>query len=243
MTETAQLVATLKKLLKQQGMTYRDIAKALALSEASVKRLFASEKFTLKRVVEVSHLLGHTLAELAQEAAASGTRISALTEAQERVLVSDLKLLLTAACVLNHWTLADIVAAYRFREAEVIRNLLRLDKLRLINLLPGNRIRLNVGREFEWRRGGPIRTYFRRHWLTDFMDSGFDHEDEVESFAHGMLTDQALAQMQSEVRRMRQRFAELHAESLSAPLSKRRGTGLILAMREWEPVEFAKVRR
>jgi AcrR family transcriptional regulator len=243
MTETTQLVATLKKLLKQQGMTYRDIAKALKLSEASVKRLFASGRFTLERVVEVSHLLGFTLAELAQEAVASGARIRSLTEAQERELVSDIKLLLVAACVLNHWTMADIIAAYRFRDADAVRCLLRLDRLRLIDLLPGNRIRLNVARDFEWRPNGPIKTYFRSHWLADFMDSGFDREEEVESFAHGMLTDQALAQMQSELRRMRQRFAELHVESLSAPLSKRHGTGLILAMREWEPAEFAKLRR
>ena len=243
MTETIQLVNTLKKLLKQQGKTYRDIAPALHLSEASVKRLFASGRFTLERVVEVSHLLGYTLAELAQEALAGGTRIRSLTDAQERELVSDVKLLVVAACVLNHWTLADILAAYRFREADVVRHLLRLDRLRLIDLLPGNRIRLNVSRDFEWRREGPIRAYFRRHWLADFMDSGFGRDEEVESFAHGMLTEQALAQMQGEVRRMRQRFAELHAESLAAPLGKRRGTGLILAMREWEPAEFARLRR
>lgn len=243
MTETAQLVATLKKLMKQQGMTYRALATALNLSEASVKRLFASGRFTLARVVEVSHLLGFTLTELAQEADASGPRISAISESQERELVSDIKLLLVAACVLNHWTLTDIITAYRFREADALRALLRLDRLRLIDLLPGNRIRLNVARDFEWRPDGPIRAYFRAHWQADFMDSGFNREEEVESFVHGMLTEQALAQMQSELRRVRQRFDELHAESLSAPLGKRRGIGLIFAMREWEPTEFARLRR
>jgi hypothetical protein len=58
-----------------------------------------------------------------------------------------------------------------------------------------------------------------------------------------MFTDQALAQMQSELQRLRQRFAELHEQSLTAPLSKRRGFGLFFAMRQWEPVEFVKLRR
>lgn len=243
MTQTDRLVATLKRLLKRQGRTYRDIAPALRLSEASVKRLFASGRFSLERVVEVGQVLGYTLAELAQESEAAGERIRGLTEAQERELVSDIRLLVVAACVLNHWSLADIVAAYRFREADAVRHLLRLDRLRLIDLLPGNRIRLNVSRDFEWRPGGPIRAYFRRHWLADFVGGGFDREEEVESFAHGMLTAEALAQMRAEVKRMRQRFAELHQESLAAPLAKRRGTGLFLAMREWEPQEFAQLRR
>jgi hypothetical protein len=42
---------------------------------------------------------------------------------------------------------------------------------------------------------------------------------------------------------MRKRFAELHEESLSAPLNKRRGIALLLAMRGWEPTDFAGFRR
>ena len=62
MTETAQLIDMLKRQLKAQGMTYRDVARALDVSETSVKRLFASGRFTLERVVEIAQLLGYTLA-------------------------------------------------------------------------------------------------------------------------------------------------------------------------------------
>ena len=243
MTETDRLVATLKRLLRRQGLAYRDVAPALGLAESSVKRLFASGRFSLERIVQVARLLGYTLAELALEAEATGTRVRALTPAQEREIVSDPNLLVVAACVLNHWSMADVLAAYRLREAEVVRHLARLDRLRLIDLLPGNRIRLNVARDFEWLPEGPIRAHFRRHWLSDFMDSRFAAEGEVESFTHGMLTEGAIARMREELARLRRRFAELHEESLASPLAKRRGTGLVVGMREWEPREFAKLRR
>ncbi len=243
MNEIPQIVATVKRLLRAQGKTYRDIAGALHLSEASVKRLFASGRFSAGRLVDIANILGYTLAELAQEAAASSSRISTLTEAQENELVKNSKLLLVAACVLNHWSLTDIVVAYRLTEAEGVQCLARLDRLRLIDLLPGNRIRLNISREFEWRINGPIRKHFRAHWQHDFLNHDFRGDDEAETFFHGMLTDQAIAQLQKEVRKLRLRFSELHTESLSAPLKKRRGTGLILAMREWEPQQFAKLRR
>jgi hypothetical protein len=42
---------------------------------------------------------------------------------------------------------------------------------------------------------------------------------------------------------LRSRFAQLHDESLTAPLAQRRGTGLLLALREWEPAGFACLRR
>jgi transcriptional regulator with XRE-family HTH domain len=243
MTEATQLIATIKKQLKSQGMTYRDVARALKLSEPSVKRLFASERFTIDRLVQVSNLLGYTLAELSKEAQAGQPRLCTLTEKQEREVVSDPKLLVVAVCALNHWTLDEIAATYRVSHAECIKLLLRLDKLRIIDLLPGNRIRINVARDFDWLPNGPIRQYFQGRGLGDFLKSNFSNENESMAFVNGMFTEQAQAQIQEELRRLRQKFAELHEASLSAPLGKRSGVGLLLALRQWEPADFAKLRR
>lgn len=243
MTESVQLIATIKKQLKSQGITYRDVARALKLSEPSIKRLFVSGRFTIDRLVQISNLLGYTLAELSKEAQAAQPRLNTLTEKQEREVVSDPKLLVIAVCALNHWTLEEIVATYRFSHAECIKYLLRLDKLRIIDLLPGNRIRINVSRDFDWLPLGPIRQYFQKHGLGEFLKSGFAGEDETMAFVSGMFTEQAQAQIMDELRRLRQRFAELHEQSLSAPLSKRSGVSLLLALRKWEPADFAKLRR
>ena len=243
MTEIDQLIATLKRRLKAQGLTYRDLALALGISEPSVKRLFSSRRFTADRLIEISHVLGFTLAELAQEAAVSEGRLHTLSEKQERELVSDETLLLVAVCALNQWTVSDILLRYALTEAEVIKQLVKLDHLRLIHLLPGNRIRLNVARDFDWLPHGPIRRYFIAQGLTDFLHSDFAAADEMMAFSHGMLTEAAIDKLQAEIRKLRQKFAELHEESLQSPLSKRRGTGLILAMREWELQAFTARRR
>lgn len=243
MTESARLISTIKKQLKSQGMTYRDVASALKISEPSIKRMFASGRLTIERLVQISNLLGFTLAELSKEAQAGQLRLRTLTEKQERELVSEPKLLLIAVCALNHWTISEIVDYYRVSDAECIKYLLRLDKLRIIDLLPGNRIRINVSRDFDWQPYGPIKQYFQEYGQPDFLKSKFTQEDEVLVFVHGMFTDQALAQILDELRRLRQKFAELHEESLPAPLSKRHGIGLFLAMRGWEPTDFTKLRR
>lgn len=243
MTEIDQLVVTIKRRLKMQGMTYRDLATELSLSEPSVKRMFASHRFTVDRLVEIAHLLGFTLVELAQEAAISEGRLHTLKEAQEHELVSDEKLLLVAVCVLNQWTVTDITRVYALTDAEIIGRLAKLDRLRLIHLLPGNRLRLNVARDFDWLPGGPIRSYFRKQGMGDFLNGTFSGTDEVLAFSHGMLTEAAIAKMQTEIRKLRQRFADLHEESLAAPLAKRCGTGMLLAMREWELAAFTRLRR
>jgi AraC-like DNA-binding protein len=243
MNEATQLIQTIKRQLKIRGLSYRDVASALAVSEPSVKRLFATGRFTVDRLAQLSSLLGLTLAELTQEAAISEPRLKTLSTAQEDELVSDLKLLLVAVCALNHWTLNNIVDSYQLSQTECLQRLLRLDRLRLIDLLPGNRIRINVARDFDWLQTGPIRQFFQSQGQGDFLGNAFTATHDSHVFAHGMLTPGAATQFQSELRRLRQKFSDLHEESLAFPLEQRQGMGLLLAMREWEPAGFTALRR
>ena len=64
MSESARIVDVLKRTLKSRGMTYRDLSKRVGLSEASVKRVFAEERFTLQRLEGICSAIGLTLGEL-----------------------------------------------------------------------------------------------------------------------------------------------------------------------------------
>lgn len=243
MTELTQLMETIKRQLKAKGLAYRDVGRALGISEPSVKRLFSTKRLTVERLAQLAGLLEYTLAELLQEAAAAPLQIHTLSKEQEAHLVSEEALLLVAVCALNHWSLSDIVAAYRMTKAECLKHLLVLDRMGMIELLPGDRIRLRVARDFDWLPDGPIYQFFLQQGLGDFIGSKFDHQDETLEFMHGMLTDHALAQLQVELRRLRAKLAALHEESAAAPLAQRRGIGMLLAMREWEPRGFRGLRR
>ena len=242
-SEVTQLMETVKRQLKAQGKTYRDVAKALRLSEPSVKRLFASGRFSIDRIAVIGKLLGYTLAELMQVAADVVPKVQALELRQETQLIADTELLLVAVCALNHWSMHEMLSAYQITPAACLKHLLTLDRIGLIELLPGNRIRLCVARDFDWLPDGPIRRFFREEGLDDFLAASFDMDNEVLEFSHGMLTASALTQMQLEMRRLRARLASLHAESATSPVGERRGTGLFFAMREWEPAMFRSLRR
>ncbi len=243
MTEIERLVATLKRLLKRRGMSYRELARRLGVSEPTVKRLFSRGGFSLERVVRIASVLGMSLAEIAQQAEQSAAKIATLTEAQERELVAEPGFLLVAACALNGWTAQEIVATYRFTRAECLRRLLRLDRLGLIALLPGDRIRLNVARDFDWLPGGPIQRFFRKQEKEDFLSGDFAGPGEKLFFLFGMLTPHARERLGAQLAKLREEFSELHRESLAAPFAERGGACLLVAQREWEPRSFAALRR
>jgi hypothetical protein len=58
-----------------------------------------------------------------------------------------------------------------------------------------------------------------------------------------MLTKTAQAELKAELRRLRRKLASLHEESVPASLRDKRGIGLLLAMRRWEPAAFIRLRR
>ena len=103
MSQVTALVDALKAEMRRQKRTYAEAAGVLSLSEPSIKRLFAERSFTLERLDVLCRWLGMEISDLVQRMEAAQVRVSELSVEQERELVSDVKLLLLAHCLLNRW--------------------------------------------------------------------------------------------------------------------------------------------
>ena len=243
MAQTAALIGALKQVLKSRGVTYAVVARQLSMSEASIKRVFAKETFTLRRLDEICQLLGIEITDLAKIVEHEAERVTHLTLDQEKQLVSEPRLLLVAVHALNAWTLDDIVARYAISKTECIRLLVRLDRLRIVDLLPNNRIRVVVARNFSWLPDGPIQRHFRSQLEANFFGSRFDGKGERLAFVSGMLSRNSNTIIQHHMRRLGAEFTELHNQDVSLPLDERYGTSLLIAIRPWSPEAFLKLER
>ncbi len=140
MSECNLLIAELKKQLKLQGVHYSDIARSLALSEGSVKRLLAEgSQISLERLERICQLAGLEMSELFKLVAKHNQGIVALTYEQEKQLIDDKALLLVSVCVVNGYTFEEIRQQYQFSQPELIQKLAQLDRLGIIELQPNNR--------------------------------------------------------------------------------------------------------
>jgi len=242
MAQTAAIVDVLKRYLRENGITYQQVARELALSEASVKRLFAQRSFTLRRLDQICAMIGIEITDLTRQLS-SQPRIDALDREQEQALVSDPRLLLVAVCALNRWSHEEILATYELTEPELIARLTRLDRMGLIELLPNNRIKPLISHDFHWQKNGPIQTYFESQVQGDFMEGRFNRPGEIRLFLSGMLSPQSNELMQQKIRRLALEFRHSHQEDLALPLDQRYGVSLLLAMRPWELAVFRAFRR
>lgn len=243
MSETSSIVKVLKRALKAEGVTYTQVAEAIDLSPSSVKRLFAEEDFSLKRLEQICQLVRLDISDLFRLIEEENEAITQLSLEQEKLLISDVKLLLTAVCVLNHLTFNDILALYQFENTELIRCLAKLDKFKLIELLPNNKFRAIMSPTFSWIDKGPIQKYFESHVQHEFLDHSFNQKGEIKIYTAGILSKASNAIMQRRLRSLLNDFREFHNKDKSLSLDERYGTSIVLAMRPWELGAFVALRR
>jgi DNA-binding Xre family transcriptional regulator len=193
MSQTSALLVQLKSLLKAKGLTYRQLGQSLALSEASVKRLFSRGTLTVERLEAICAVLGISLHDLTRLAAtAPNPKGMVFSLPQEEGLARDPKLFAYYYLLVGGLRPAGIVADFRFSEAESRRFVHALDKLRLVELLPGDRVKLTLSPDAEWLPHGPLRRLYEKPMAAEFLDSPFDGERERLHFRSARLSPATL---------------------------------------------------
>lgn len=234
MAQTTAILKTLKKQLKAHGKTYSELAEALGLSEASVKRLFAEESFTLQRLEASCQFIGIQLEELVALMSKEQPQLKQLTVQQEKEIAEDILLLMVTVSVINGYTMQDLLNHYQITETECIRILAHLDRLKIIELLPNNRIKLLVAPNFRWLPNGPIQKFFLEKVQSEFFKSNFDQEGERLVVLNGILSKASNAELQKKIQRLAREFNELMQSDAALPMTEKHGTTMVIAMRHWQ---------
>jgi hypothetical protein len=242
MAGRTQIVAELKRALRASGHTYAHVARKLGLSVASVKRLFSQEDLSLERIDAICELIGLNLIEILDQARERMSPATQLTLAQETQIVSDLRLLFMTWLVLIRTPFEEIVQTYRFTEREALKYLIRLDRLKVIELQPGNRVRLLVSRHFSWRTGGPVQKYIDQKLLREFFASHFTATGEEFFFHGGRVSAEALGRLKRALQGAARECAEI-IERDRASTQDRCGAAFVLALRPWNYSGFKQFDR
>lgn len=231
LAQATVLTAALKQVLKGRGLTYRDVAIELGVSEAAIKRSFSQHSFSLDRLEAICDLAGISFFELARRAEDSASsRPATLSDAQEQALADQPMLVFTFHLVLGGWTFERIIAEYAVTEAELIPALVRLDRLGLIVLLPNNNIRLTTQRSIEYRHGGPMRRMFESTVKAAFLDQDFDVPGAIWEFEVGELSAASRALVNRRIGQLFREIRDLIGADAILPLSAKENTGMLVAL-------------
>ena len=243
MSQTRAIVAALKQHLKSRGITYRELAKRVSLSEASVKRLFSEESFSLKRLDEFCASVDLEISDLVAMVAEAASPITQLTDEQERDLLADPKLLLMTYLIVNNWTLDEIIETFAIERPEAMQLLYRLNRLRIIEIQPGDRIKKLTARNFSWRKEGPVQQFFKEKVQSEFFSSPFNRPGEHMAFVGGMLSRSSVLVLQRRIDALAREIDDMCQTDAALPMDDKFGVSAVLAIRPWEFSGFTRLRR
>jgi hypothetical protein len=210
------------------------------VGEATIKRWLAGRGLTLDRFDRLATLAGSSFAELVRlsERPAPGLA-QELTLAQEKALSQDEFLSFLFMVILAGHRWEEILADFEVPPRQMEAALLRLERLALIDRLPGGRVRPLVDRAIVWRKT-PMRALFEERMKPQFMAMDFAAEDAVYASEVVKLSSQGaamLAELIEKHRRDVQALAEKDREVAHLPRSWH---GMLCAAR---PLDTTGLRR
>jgi hypothetical protein len=238
-TEQALLLSELKRVLKERNIRYRDIAVLLGTSETTVKRHLAGRGLALSTLEAICAIAGIRLFDLAEMAAQRrSTKQRALTAGQEQALADDLFTAFLFLLLRYDWSPAEIQQEFGLGEPELVLRLRKLERLRLLDLYPGNRVKLLTVRYPDWQFGGPLRRVIdlsiRSHFeKMDFHDPRATWELETVKLSAG-----SIAQLRTMIAALTQRTRELAAEDHTLAADQLEWFSLLCAARPIDPRVF-----
>jgi DNA-binding Xre family transcriptional regulator len=243
MATSARIIATLKRELKARGFTYRALGAKLGLSESAIKHMFSTGNFSLRRLDEVCAVLELDIGELVDITESREKKIEQLSEEQELEIMSDMRLLLVAYCLHNYWTFDEIIARYDITPEQGLRYLRRLDRMKFIELQPGDRVRLLIANNFSWRKNGAIEKFFRSRVQKEFFAHDFQDDESVRIVKNGMLTRKSVLRLIEKLQATGDLFDDTSWEERKLSATERNGTTMVLAIRHWFFEGFRELER
>ncbi len=225
---------SLKAHLKARNLTYQDTALALGVSEQTVKRIFIQQDCSLERLEEICDLIQLDLRDLVQSSPRQRKNIQQLTYPQEAELAQNKKLLMVAVCTMSLWPHEDMLQHLQLSPLECEALLRQLDKMGFLDLMPGNRIRLRVAREFAWIVDGPIMRMVKS-MAGDYFDHLFEGEGEILKIINVRMSRPSAKKFRARLEKIAEEYADQVAIDAHLPLMERPPLSICIAARRWVP--------
>lgn len=159
--EAVLLLAALRRALKTAGWTQAQLAAELGVGTATIKRWLHGRGLSVEMLTRLSALADTSLANLADDSRVAAQEEDHLTLAQEEALTQDTNLSTIFFLVVNGWPLSEATEGFHIAPDVVERHVGRLERLALIDRMPGGRVRARLSPRHTWQRA-PMRRHFER---------------------------------------------------------------------------------
>lgn len=155
-TATLEITAALKLALKSKGITYRQVADKLGVSEKTIKRLFKDKDCSLSRLNSICEAINLSVYDLLDFARHYQEPLSRLNPEQEQYLSTHPQHFHFLTFLITDHSLEQIQQTYDLSDLSLFRYLRDLDRQGFIELSTNNQYRLLIEGKLLMKLHGPL---------------------------------------------------------------------------------------
>jgi len=192
----------LKNLVKQKGLSYRELGRKIGISESGVKKLFQAEDCSLSRLHQITTALEVDLASLMlQVQMKTPIELVEIDEKAQAVLRKNPQLMdIYWLLFIEDMTPAEILDHYKIPQSSLYKCLNELERLKLVIWKPGDKVSAAPKCNFLVKPSGPM----VQHWMRRFS----------ESIIEDVVPEGGVGPSQENGGHLAQRFLHLNSESV-----------------------------
>ncbi len=172
-----EITNALKQAFKARGVTYKDVAERIGVSEQTIKRLFREKDCSLSRLNELCDAIDISVYDLMEISRHHVEPATKLTNQQEEFLRDNPSHFSFLFFLTANYDLETIKSRYQLNDVAIFRYLRDLDKQGFIELSANNQFRLNIEGRILMKLAGPLGEVVRQRNHA-FLEYVCDHDGE-----------------------------------------------------------------
>lgn len=234
MSQIDQFLGSLKRSLKAKNVLYRDLAKALNLSESSVKRILSNKSLSLERLEEICRVADISFSDVVKSAnLEEGSQFHTLSDEQEKALAENARLLHYFMMLQDGKTPQKVEREYQIAAAESKKYLFQLDRLNLIELHPRDKVKIKRQGFLRFRRDGPVGKALFEQTKTNYLNYDFSRPEDYLRFSFLKISPSTMTKYKTKLEKL---MLEMQEESRfegehNVPVTD---VGVLLSFRPWQ---------
>lgn len=228
------LFESLRAHINARDKNYKQLSDGLGVSEGTIKRIFANNDCSTKRLDQICHFLHIELADLVKCAPKKRKLIEQLTGEQEAELAHNKPLLMVAICVMGLWTFDDMLSHLNISKPECIALLRRLEEIGFVEIQAGYRYRLLVARHFSWIVDGAIMRLVKTV-SDDYFKHRFDAPGEMLKIINVRISPHMHESLKARLEQIAREYSDQVVADSYLPLDERPPLSICIAVRSWVP--------
>ena len=215
-----EITQSLKIALKSRGMTYRDLAKKIQVSEQTVKRLFKDKDCSLSRLNQICDAIDLSVYDLLEYAKHHTEPLAYLTPEQEHYLNEHVAHFYFLYFLTSKHTLEDIQATYNLRDIQIYQIMRDLQEQGFIDLWGDNQYRLKIEGQLLLKLHSPVHNIVAdiNHRFFDYVVENDGSEDTSFNSSFRFMSKNTLNQLAQELDELHDKYRKIaHQNEMILP--------------------------